>query len=90
MPTSTSFRSVPSRRETRHDAATCFNGDALNGSDALRGETVKVKAALQPHLLARRSRRASMCLMVMAGAGEMVQFVSGKGAGKDVEEAGTE
>lgn len=55
-----------------------------------RGETVKVKAALQPHPLARRSgqrERACVCLKVMAGAGKMVQFVSG-GAGKAVEEAG--
>lgn len=48
---------------------------------------MKVKAALQPHLLARRSGRACVRLMVKAGAGEVVQFVS-VGAGQAVEEAG--
>lgn len=46
MPTSTSFRSVPSRRETRHDAATCFNGDALNGSDALQGRNSESQSSV--------------------------------------------
>lgn len=54
-----------------------------------RGKTVKVKAALRPHLLARTSRRASRCLMVMAGADGMVQFVS-VSAGKVVQKAGME
>lgn len=68
--------SVLSKRETTWGAAKGFNDTHLNGSDALRGGTAKVTAALRPHLSAGAKERASECLLVMAGAEEMAQFVS--------------